>query len=700
MISTHLRWMCGDVCLVQNRLLDGVTAETRFPLLTPPEGVDGVQPLSPFVFVNVPLGMESRSSYAVNDQESSSGGSLCNLREVDVIKRIIHVLLIHGIEPSQIGVIAPYRAQAWKIRDAVQTIVVTPTVTQPRAPMMEMAAPASKKSAASRKKQATTTNHSNGARQPGPSAKADFARSVLKRPISALALAPPAASCVSSATGSHRPAVGSCDLAQSVSGAGVQVSTVDAFQGAEKVSATAATQLEDAVRPAVAGDRRQTSAHHAHSGSHVVRACVWWDGQDIIIFSCVRSGDTTDFLDTATRLNVSLTRAKHHLIIVGKKSTLECSSIFKSMIQLSHSKPMSYAPNIGEFDKHIMKLNIHPNLLQPTWDTHGATIDRAAVDEGGAPQPIAFSLRNLAREQADSAPKHRRVASRVDHVPDEEEEDEEDFLDPPVADADPDDEDVPVAALRSRKRRRSEVDTVGLSPIAAQAAIEEAMSDTDEDADADVDEDDAAPSLSIHALLRGAQSSERARRAASEAHVIDAPTVDADDEEAELQFAPIASVASRSDTRATDAHDQMHEEDEDADEDDADGRPKADSTLDQVMSCGPPHAAAPIAVAIPSAVGSRPSSPAPFDLDAEMAAATVPIDLPHTTRGRRRDDVQVRTKRKKTNETTTTHYNERRRTEGSQIVALVRQLRPSISALHQSPSDAWMRLQIVFIHSQ
>jgi senataxin len=44
--------------------------------------------------------------------------------------------------------------------------------------------------------------------------------------------------------------------------------------------------------------------------------------KDVIIFSCVRSGDRIGFLDDFRRMNVAITRAKFALWIIGKAATL------------------------------------------------------------------------------------------------------------------------------------------------------------------------------------------------------------------------------------------------------------------------------------------------------------------------------------------------------------------------------------------
>lgn len=134
----------------------------------------------------------------------SFGGSLCNMHEVEVIAAIVRMLLTHGIEPTQLGVIAPYRAQTFKIIDALSQITVTPTATQWKPP------PTDAQHAGSRKKRSTKS---------------------VNLPIQ-----------------THAEPT-SEDMR--VSAAAVQVSTVDAFQGAEKVRAPSTSHLLIITRVAV-----------------------------------------------------------------------------------------------------------------------------------------------------------------------------------------------------------------------------------------------------------------------------------------------------------------------------------------------------------------------------------------------------------------------------------------------------------------
>ena len=60
--------------------------------------------------------------------------------------------------------------------------------------------------------------------------------------------------------------------------------------------------------------------------------------KDVIIFSCVRSGDTIGFLSDYRRMNVALTRAKFALWIVGRSETLQLNSDWNALINYTESE--------------------------------------------------------------------------------------------------------------------------------------------------------------------------------------------------------------------------------------------------------------------------------------------------------------------------------------------------------------------------
>jgi hypothetical protein len=92
----------------------------------------------------------------------------------------------------------------------------------------------------------------------------------------------------------------------------VQVSTVDAFQGAEK---------------------------------------------EIIIVSTVRT-DKLGFTDSPNRLNVALTRARRHLLIVGRASTLVASHLWREVVTQARATPRGF--------QHAQSLLTHKSFMPPS----------------------------------------------------------------------------------------------------------------------------------------------------------------------------------------------------------------------------------------------------------------------------------------------------------------------------------------------
>lgn len=115
-------------------------------------------------------------------------------------------------------------------------------------------------------------------------------------------------------------------------GAEVQISTVDAFQGMEK---------------------------------------------NIIILSCCRTNGL-GFLSSPNRLNVALTRARHHLIIIGKASNLNGSPFWRKLLSNAASTSGSYISTpesgseiiVNSMREHIFGKNCnhteHIDLLKPS----------------------------------------------------------------------------------------------------------------------------------------------------------------------------------------------------------------------------------------------------------------------------------------------------------------------------------------------
>lgn len=179
---------------------------------------------------------------------------------------------------------------------------------------------------------------------------------------------------------------------------------------------------------------------------------------------------------------MSLTRAKHHLILVGRAQTLQQSPLFKTMLTLARKTPAGYAPNIQVASTNLAKLALNPKLFE-----HSATGEDASDDSHG---PAALALRSVARDYqlsaADTGHHKRRASgsasssrfapsspSRDEHGPDEDEDDDFD-LDEPAGDA------AAVAdADAEAEEEEEEVDLTniaGMSPYARQQLDEQISS--------------------------------------------------------------------------------------------------------------------------------------------------------------------------------------------------------------------------------
>lgn len=71
--------------------------------------------------------------------------------------------------------------------------------------------------------------------------------------------------------------------------------------------------------------------HNSHIKNIEVKTIDGFQGRekDIIIISCVRTDNGVGFLSEMNRMIVSLTRAKHILIIVGNRKNLETDRLWK-----------------------------------------------------------------------------------------------------------------------------------------------------------------------------------------------------------------------------------------------------------------------------------------------------------------------------------------------------------------------------------
>ena len=228
-------------------LESGVGPEERPPLVLPRATDVDERPLPPLCFVNVPHGQEQRErTYAGGSHGGSYGGSSAggdkglswvNAAEVAAVVAIVSALLRKGVPPTSIGLITMYRPQWQRLRGEMSRVMVQMEADEQRQRQLQ---------------QRLATGQG----------------SVVVDDLHVL----PDADCAAAGVG--------------VSGAGVQVNTVDSFQGGEK---------------------------------------------DVVVFSCVKTS-MSDFMDNARRINVALTRARHHLIVVGHQPTLLQSPLWKAIV--------------------------------------------------------------------------------------------------------------------------------------------------------------------------------------------------------------------------------------------------------------------------------------------------------------------------------------------------------------------------------
>jgi hypothetical protein len=446
------------------QLLDGTSSAARFPFLVPLHKSSSELPLSPLSFIHV-------QGRAVGGMQGR--GSLYNAEEVEAIARVAQALLIHGVTPEQIGVIAPYRAQVRALTQRFANIQVEARYQQPIAAF----ATTSSKQKGSKKKGATQTR------------------------------LPPAAA------------------GAQVNGSSIKISTVDAFQGAEKGQSLHAGYVARYV------SRSYRLSFHPCC-SHA----------EIILLATTRVGDSTGFIDNPNRLNVSLTRAKHHLLVFGDRPTLMQSPLFQPIIKLVMSSPGSFRPNVNEAVDRINRLTLNPRLLEERGVRDGDSSD------ADAPVAANLSMRGVAmnyQQQAEQAsPAKKRgfaaaaaaaTATSARQVEDDDfigsDEEEEDGEDEENGDEEDEEDSVASFLNQYRHKKKSDVSTAGLSPYSRNLALSVAKDDappqTDDGAAASLS---AAPSaISLVDVLERDIKREQAHRRAQAAR--SRPRVNYDDEE-------------------------------------------------------------------------------------------------------------------------------------------------------------------------
>ena len=306
------------------QLRDGVDEEARPALLRRVDDLS--KSLGPLTFVNVPRGQEVRATpYSYQQPGSGSGSSWRNDSEVRVVVLTITALLQRGIPPSSIGVITLYRPQWAKLRSEIGSLM---TVREAQ----------------------LNSRHSAVERQRAHPAVVD---------VVAAGDSSEAASELWSCGGgpARTDEVSSTARRKRVRAEGVQVSTVDSFQGGEK---------------------------------------------DIVILSTVRTSPS-DFLDNPRRINVALTRARHHLIVVGHHSALLQSAVWKPVVTFVSARcPGCFFPTDGR--------------LPPRAKRHaGRSARRHSEPKGGRRARCSRATRAVRRaggeeERGEAASKGRRGA--------------------------------------------------------------------------------------------------------------------------------------------------------------------------------------------------------------------------------------------------------------------------------------------------
>ncbi|EGG21926.1 prematurely terminated mRNA decay factor-like protein [Cavenderia fasciculata] len=252
-----------------NALNDGILPASRPPLISN---------LSPITLIESDIGSEQHDSFT---------GGFYNDGEANLIFSMIDILTRNGIKESQIGVICFYKAQAFKMATSFKE---------------------KKKKEKTFQKETAISDYDDyfGGAEETEEKKMDHQSNVTNNPNIPPALVTQKKQ---KKTLSSKDLLGDDDdeelnrLVEMEGGGegdeedqgkkddmeGLKISTVDAFQGAER---------------------------------------------DIIIFSCTRTSTFAQgFLDNPQRLNVAITRAKNHFVIVGRSKLLSTNATWKTIIQ-------------------------------------------------------------------------------------------------------------------------------------------------------------------------------------------------------------------------------------------------------------------------------------------------------------------------------------------------------------------------------
>eukprot|EP00049_Salpingoeca_infusionum_P022730 m.8426 g.8426 ORF g.8426 m.8426 type:complete len:1362 (-) comp5355_c0_seq1:4791-8876(-) len=156
--------------------------------------------------------------------------------------------------------------------------------------------------------------------------------------------------------------------------------------------------------------------------------------KDIIILSCVRTGGI-GFIDDAARINVAITRARRHLIILGKGQTLSSNTIWSQVLErVRHVDGLRSA---ALFAQQMQKEQEEAVVVSQEVDT---TQSDEKMDETEIEAALTATILGPESEQqspAAPAPKrpHRTSTSTVDHADDVAQNEEQQDMDSDSIDA-------------------------------------------------------------------------------------------------------------------------------------------------------------------------------------------------------------------------------------------------------------------------
>ena len=239
----------------------------------------------------------------------------------------------------------------------------------------------------------------------------------------------------------------------------------------------------------------------------------------IIILGTVRTTEPS-FINEPTRLNVSLTRAKNHLFILGKSMMLKQDEKFQTILATARTKPGWYQPNPKAAQDRLDKLTINEALLVPR------EVDEAAMASDVSTRELAWQMQHAPRGRQSKKAKHlasdtassaaAAAASDQDDWLDDDSSEEEEEAVANEADAEKqgeDDED---------EEEAGDDDLEGLSPYSRQQAAaaeksHEAVPSSSSNVAAPAAASTASSAMDLDTFLAKQRAKDAKRRAAQEA---------------------------------------------------------------------------------------------------------------------------------------------------------------------------------------